>query len=285
MNPRNDQHDQPDQPDRPHPNKPRFAPRRANKPPPKPRFEKPDLKPATTTLWDYPSQHYGTGHGNAQQGRAAYTGATPSWVIWQLIDRYTKPGDTVVDPMCGSGTTIDVANDTNRNPKGFDLRPTRPDITQANARKLPLPDACADLVFIDPPYSTHVDYSDDARCIGKLDALPDTDDGGRAYYESMHDTLAECVRVLKPAGYLAIYVSDSWKKRRGRGPDAPPGVFAPIGFELFAMVAQALEPVDHVAVVRHNAKLDKGNWHKAAEEQGYMLRGFNHLMIFHKPTD
>lgn len=44
----------------------------------------------------------------------------------------------VVDPMCGSGTTIDVAKELNRNVAGFDINITRPDIIESDARKLPL---------------------------------------------------------------------------------------------------------------------------------------------------
>ncbi len=33
-----------------------------------------------------------------------------------------------VDPFCGSGTTLDVAKETERNARGFDLAPSRPDI-------------------------------------------------------------------------------------------------------------------------------------------------------------
>ena len=34
--------------------------------------------------------------------------------------------------------------------------------------------------------------------------------------------------------------------------------------------------------MRHNAKLGKNNWHKAAEEGNYFLRGFNYLFIMKK---
>jgi DNA modification methylase len=244
----------------------------------------------TTTLWEYPSQHYdvfeapaGGGRGrlvSAMQGDRGYVGATPSWVVWQCLQRYTREGDTVVDPMCGSGTTLDVCADLGRKGVGFDLAPRRPDIRQADARKLPLPDASADFVFIDPPYSTHVDYSDDERCIGKLDAAGPDD--GRAYYKAMDGVIAEIDRVLRPRRYMALYVSDSWRKREKGDPGQGTGVFMPIGFELFALLRRRFRPVDIVAVVRHNAKLEKGHWHKAAREGNYFMRGFNYLFLMKK---
>lgn len=252
---------------------------------PRTKFEKPPLRLLTTTLWEYPSQHYG----DEEQGDKRYIGATPSWVIWQLLSRYTREGDLVVDPMAGSGTTLDVARDLNRRALGYDLAASperRKDVFRADARKLPIEDAKADFVFIDPPYSTHVEYSDDPACIGKLDAA----DPGRAYYSAMERVFREAHRALKNRRYLAVYVSDSWKKRkgtdgpdRGRGPGAkPPPSFMPIGFELFDILRTMFTPVDIVCVVRHNAKLKKGNWRKAAEDGNFFLRGFNYCMIMKK---
>ena len=247
------------------------------------RTARPTLRVMTTTLWEYPSQHYDSAGGERMQGDRAYVGATPSWVVWQCLMRYTRESDLVVDPMVGSGTTIDVARDLRRRALGYDLAPAREDIIRADARELPLEAGVADFVFVDPPYSTHVDYSDDPRCIGRLDASPVAEnDFGRAYYEAMGTVIAEMHRVLRPKRYAALYVCDSWRKR-GRG-DAGrgTGVFMPIGFELFAMLRERFTPVDIVCVVRHNQKLQRGNWHKAAEEGNFFLRGFNYLFIVRK---
>lgn len=264
---------------------------------------RPPIRVMTTTLWEYPSQHYDS-QGKTTKGRPVgasrstmqgdkdYVGATPSWVIWQLLQRYTREGDTVMDPMVGSGTTIDVCKDIGRTPIGFDLAPSRPDIRQCDARELDLDNESVDFVFLDPPYSTHVDYSDDRRCIGKLDAGATSERPrrgadeppevmGEAYYEAMEEVIAECHRVMRNRRYLGLYVSDSFKKQKGmKG-----GLFMPIGFELFSIMRDYFKPVDIITVVRHNAKLKRGNWHKAAEEQNFFLRGFNYLFIMKKEDD
>jgi DNA modification methylase len=244
-----------------------------------PRFRKPPLRVFTTTLWEYPSQHY-EGTSSSMQGDKDYAGATPSWVIWQLLTRYTRNNDLVVDPMCGSGTTIDVARDLERRALGYDLTPRRPDIFKADARQIPVEDAKADFVFIDPPYSTHIEYSTDPADIGRLDA--GGADGGRAYYDAMATVLHEARRVLKDRRYLGVYVSDSWRKRKGGEPGSGAGIFMPIGFELFSILRGLFKPVDIICVVRHNAKLRRGNWHKAAEEGNFYLRGFNYLLVAKK---
>ncbi len=234
----------------------------------------------TTTLWEYPSQHYLSATTGKEVGVAGkdYTGATPSWIIWQLLTRYTRENDLVVDPMAGSGTTLEVARDLGRRGIGYDVAPTelrgtRSDVFNADARKMPLEDAKADFIFIDPPYSTHVDYGPDPRDIGKLSA--GGEDDGTAYYAAMRQVITECHRVLKDRRYFALYVSDSYKKGRP---------FMPIGFELFQMMREKFVPVDIITVVRQNAKLSRGNWHKAAEEGNYFLRGFNYLFVMKKQT-
>jgi DNA modification methylase len=227
-------------------------------------YKKPPLRIQPTTLWDYPSQHYGEG----VQGDPKYKGATPSYIVWNLLQRYTKKGDLVIDPCAGSGTTLDVARDLGRRALGYDVHPTRKDIFRVDARKLP-PELTgkADFVFIDPPYSTHLDYGPDPRDIGKLDAA----DG--KYYDAMEQVTAEIQRVLKPGGHMGLYVSDSYVKGKG---------FYPIGFDLFQILRKHLEPVDIVSVVRHNKTLEMGNYRKAAEEGNFFLRGFNYLFVMRK---
>ena len=226
-------------------------------------WQRPELKVQTTTFWEYPSQHYGLG----EQGSKHYEGATPSWVIWNLLKRYTRKGDTVLDPLCGSGTTLDVCADLGRTGLGFDLAPFRPDIKQSDARDLPIKKETVDFVFLDPPYSTHIVYSDHKNCIGKLDARDSL------YFEAMDRVFKEAFRVLRNRRYLAVYISDSFKKGKP---------FLPLGFELFALLRKHFKPVDVICVRRHNQKLKLGNWHKAAIEGNFFLRGFNYLLIFKK---
>ena len=63
------------------------------------RFErpkKPALRVQTTTLWEYPSQHYGEG----MQGDQRYVGATPSYVIWNVGTRFQDLTSPIVVSNC-----------------------------------------------------------------------------------------------------------------------------------------------------------------------------------------
>jgi adenine-specific DNA-methyltransferase len=231
------------------------------------KFSKPPLRLLPTTLWDYPSQHYGS----EVQGDPNYRGATPSYIIWNLLKRYTKEKELVVDPCAGSGTTLDVARDLNRKALGYDVHPTRKDIFRVDARKLP-PELSGkvDFVFIDPPYSTHLDYGPDPRDIGKLSA------SSGEYYSAMEIVIDEIHRILKPDRHMGLYVSDSYEHKKGGG------AFHPLGFELFDRLRKKFEPVDIISVVRHNKNLEMGNFRRAAEEGNFFLRGFNYLFVMRK---
>ncbi|TAL33945.1 MAG: DNA methylase [Spirochaetes bacterium] len=224
---------------------------------------KPPLRIQTTTFWDYPSQNYGKG----TQGSQDYIGATPSYIIWNLLKRYTREGNLVIDPMCGSGTTLDVCGDTGRIGQGFDINPIRDDIERADARSLPVADGRADFVFVDPPYGDNIEYSDCPECIGRLSATSGD------YFDAMEMVIHEMWRVLRPDRFMALYVCDYFNKKHG---------FVPIGFHLFEMMSRLFVPVDIVSVMRHNKSLKMGNFHKAAEEGNFYLRGFNYLFIMRK---
>lgn len=225
--------------------------------------EEPRLQ--TTTLWYHPTQQYG----REIHGDPRYEGRTPVYVAWNLIERYTRPGDRVLDPFAGGGTAVSVARSLGRVGLGCDLAAgiaaEAEGTVRADARVLPIRDDSIDFVFMDPPYSTHVEYSLDERCIGKLDAFEPE------YFEAMEAVFAEVARTLRERRYLAVYVSDTFRKKRG---------FVGIGAEFYHMLSKRFRPVDHVAVVRGNRKLEKPRFHKTAAEQNFFLRGFNHLLIF-----
>jgi DNA modification methylase len=220
----------------------------------------------TTTLWYHPSGRYG----EEPMGASAYAGATPSWVIWNLLVRYTRENDLVIDPFAGGGTTLDVARSLGRRALGYDIAPSRPDVFRADARELPLEDGKADFVFMDPPYSTHIEYSGASECIGELSAFEP------AYFEAMDRVFEEVERVLRDRRYLAVLVGDSFQKKRG---------FVGIGAKLYGMLERRFRAVDHVVVVRGNRKLEKPHYHRAAAEGNFFLRGFLHLLLFKKERE
>ena len=45
----------------------------------------------------------------------------PVAVLKRLIEIFTDPGDVVIDPCCGSGTTLRAAYELGRNAYGFEI--------------------------------------------------------------------------------------------------------------------------------------------------------------------
>jgi DNA modification methylase len=225
--------------------------------------KKTELILESTTLWDFPTQNYGA----KPHGDNKFNGVTPAFVIWNLLQRYTKPGDLVVDPMAGSGTTIDVAKELGRKVIGYDIAPYRRDIIQNDARKIPLKDNSVDFVFIDSPYSDNVKYSDHPKCIGKI---PCTDE---RFFRELEKVSKEIYRILKPSKYMAWLIGDHWRKNTG---------YIPVGFKVYEMLSKYFEPIDVICVVRRNQTSNTGIWHKRAREFNFYLRGFKYLLVMQK---
>lgn len=221
-----------------------------------------ELKIETTTLWDFPTQNYG----NIPHGDNKYPGVTPAFIIWNLIQRYTEENDVVIDPMCGSGTTIDVCKEENRRVLGFDIVPFRDDIIQADARNLPLKDEIADFIFIDSPYSDNVNYNDHPDNIGHLSCESDE------FFIELEKVTIELFRILKPTKFLAWVIGDQAKNN----------TFTPVGFKMYNILTKHFKPVDVICVVRHNQRSNTKIWHDRAKKYNFFLRGFKHLIIVKK---
>ena len=224
--------------------------------------EKPRLE--STTLWDYPRQSYG----KTQKGSNKYAGVTPAFAIYNMVKRYTEPGDLVLDPMAGSGTTLDVCKEEGRGCKAFDVNPVRPEIVQNDARKIPLPDESVDMVFIDSPYGDNSDYNDQPANIGKISA--ETDE----FYDELEKVMAECRRVMNPGKVIGWVIGDQWVKKK----------FTPVGFRIYGQLAKKFDTVDIVCVARRGQTSNSGIWHNRALRFNFYLRGFKYLFLMSKPA-
>lgn len=221
-----------------------------------------DLEPYT--LWDFPDQ----GAGATRFGDASFNGVTPALCALNLVRRYTRPGDLVVDPMAGSGTIADVARSLGRRAVSLDIAPRRRDIVRADARQWPLPPSAATLVVIDSPYSDNLVYSADPRCLGRISCRD-----GR-FYREMARVALEAFRVLRPGGILAWIISDEYKG----------GVYTPVGFRLQTLLASRFEFLDTVVLVRHNDRSASPMWEHRARRFNFLLRGFKFLFLMRRPA-
>jgi len=227
----------------------------------KPEEELPML--AATTLWDFPRQNYG----KTKKGNNKYAGVTPALLIWNLIWRYTEIGDLVVDPMCGSGTTLDVCKEEGRKAICYDIAPVRPDIKQNDARKIPLASDSVDMVFIDSPYGDNIRYNEHPDSIGKISSETEL------FYDELEKVISESHRILKTGKVLGWLIGDQWVKKK----------FTPVGFNLYQRLTKYFETVDIICISRRGQSSHTGLWYNRARRFNFYLRGFKYLFIMRKP--
>jgi modification methylase len=155
----------------------------------------------------------------------------------QAIAAYTQPGELVLDPMCGIGTTLVEAIHLRRHAIGVELEARwatlaaanldharrhgatgRATVITADARQLPNliePDIVGQvaLVLTSPPYGRSVHGQVTARPghgVAKFDHTYSNDPAnlGRvnqpALLEALHEILAGCHQLLRPGGLLVL---------------------------------------------------------------------------------
>lgn len=227
------------------------------------REEIPQLQ--ATTLWDFPRQSYG----KTPKGDNKYAGVTPAELIWNLVWRYTEPGDLVVDPMCGSGTTLDVCKEEGRRAICYDVSPPngRKDIAKNDARKIPLTSDTVDLVFVDSPYGDNIRYNNEPANIGNISSE------SKLFYDELEKVMVECNRILKNGKVLGWLIGDQWVKKS----------FTPVGFEVYNRLSKHFDTVDVICIARRGQYSHTGPWFNRARRFNFYLRGFKYLFIMRKP--
>jgi DNA modification methylase len=145
-----------------------------------------------------------------------HPGRIPGELIAHVLYFFTGPGAMVIDPMVGSGTTLDVCLAMGRKCYGFDIdaRHERPDVIAHNISKDGWHERIkkADLIFWDPPYFNKMDNStigEDGYIEGSISKLPRED-----YLNFFSVRLAEARKLVKKGARLAFLMSD-WDDDKG----------------------------------------------------------------------
>jgi len=201
-------------------------------------------------------------------GLEDYPGRMPGQVVMNLLHYFTEPGDLVVDPFAGSGTTLDVCHFMGRRCVAFDLNPVRSDIKQNDVMKgIPLESNSADFVLLDPPYSTMKkgDYTNNLSDLSNMSV--------EEYFKAMRKVFLESKRILKEGKHCAFIASSL--KLNGSFIDIPIACYR-------IAVEEGLKPVEHIAVPYGGNEESVGEWVKIAKEKKLLLRGFRNLIVFKK---
>ncbi len=247
-----------------------------------------DFKLQATTVWSFPSRGAWATHD------PSYRGNWSPYIPRNLILKYTKPGDLVLDQMCGGGTTLVEAKLLGRDAIGVDINPDavattldrldlgplleppwreftdRPPRVRAfvgDARRLDaVADDSVDLVATHPPYAYIIPYSRE-RLAGDLSAVHSVDD----YSRDMADVARESFRVLKPGRHCAVLIGDARKHKHQ----------IPISFRVFqAFLDSGFVLREHVIKIQHHMQTTREVWQKGKRD--FLLLFHENLFIFRK---
>ncbi|MEM2906400.1 MAG: DNA methyltransferase [Candidatus Bathyarchaeia archaeon] len=185
-----------------------------------------DYRLEDSTVWSFPNR------GDWATHTGEYRGNWSPYIPRNLILRYTKPGELVLDQMMGSGTTLVECKLLSRESVGVDINPAAVVLARdrlnfslpprgagdatptcevktyiGDARNLDLVrDDSVDLVATHPPYAGIVAYSRGA-VEGDLSDLSIDE-----YVKEMRVVAEEAYRVLKPGRRCAILIGDTRRR-------------------------------------------------------------------------
>ncbi|MEM5871738.1 MAG: DNA methyltransferase [Candidatus Aenigmatarchaeota archaeon] len=240
----------------------------------------------TTTVWSFPERgKWATHYLNAK-----YRGNWAPQVARNLILRYSKENDIVLDAFVGSGTTLIECKLTNRYGIGVDINKEALLLTidrlnfdslskfieqktfLGDARNLNLiKDESIDLIATHPPYASIISYTKNSnnKQEGDLSKVHSIQE----FCEEMKKVAKEFFRVLKPGKYCAILIGDTRRHKHQ----------VPISFGVmrsFLDVGFVLK--EHIIKVQHHTKTAP-LWKKSSIKNNFLLLAHENLFVFRKP--
>jgi len=242
-----------------------------------------DFLQESFTVWSFPDRgKWATHYLNTK-----YRGNWSPYVPRNLILRYTKEGDTILDQMVGSGTTLIECKLLGRNGIGVDINPdaimlARDRLKFNTLAKLPkseiktfvgdarnlnlVEDESVDLITTHPPYAGIISYTNN-KLENDLSSLKKID----KFMDEMQIVVKECFRVLKPGKHCAILIGDTRKHQH----------YIPIADRVMqAFLDTGFILRENIIKLQHNTKTTREKW--KGKYLFYKI-GHENLFVFRKP--
>ncbi len=246
-----------------------------------------DYRLEKQTVWSFPDR------GDWATHNGGYRGNWSPYIPRNLILKYTRSGEMVLDQMVGSGTTLVECKLLGRNAIGIDISKDAIMVAQdrlnfsfssldsdnhanvrietyvGDARKLNLiAPSSIDLIATHPPYAGIIPYSD-GGVPGELSSL-----AFEAYLTEMGRVAEEAFRVLKPGKICAVLIGDTRKHLH----------YIPISVRVLEVfLAPGFLLKEDVIKLQHNTQTTREKWRGNSYE--FYKIAHEHLYIFRKPND
>jgi ParB family transcriptional regulator, chromosome partitioning protein len=183
-----------------------------------------------------------------------HPGQIPGQIAMNVLYYYTKPGDMVIDPMAGGGSTIDACKIMGRKCLAYDIKPMREDIKEWDATTKSFPEEArgCNLVFLDPPYGFLMkkEYSEQS-----ISSLPID-----KFLEAMEKIIKASYEVLAPNGHIALVMSGLTDENFEYFIDLPAdciNIFKAVGFKQHQRIGVPIPPAVKSALDVHHFKKKK----------------------------
>ena len=231
----------------------------------------------TNTVWSFPDRGKWATHD------AKYRGNWSPYIPRNIILRYSKENDIVLDQFVGSGTTLVETRLLNRRGIGVDINPTalkraeahvsfekentgEAKLYQGDARNLQfLPNDYIDLIATHPPYANIIKYSEDIEEDLSHLNVPN-------FLNEMRKVADESYRVLKNDKFCAILIGDTRQK----------GNIIPLGFSVMEVFKEAGFKLKEIIIKeQHNCKAT-GFWKTNSAKYNFLLIAHEYLFVFRK---
>lgn len=231
-----------------------------------------------TTVWSFPKR------GNWATHDAKWRGNWSPYIPRNILLRYSKEGDLVLDQFAGGGTTLVEAKLLNRNIIGVDINEIALErckekinfdyekakgkvyLKKGDARELNfILNESIDLICTHPPYANIISYSENISEDLSRMKVPE-------FLEEMKKVASECYRVLKKDKFCAILMGDTRQK----------GHMIPMSFEVMRIFENAGFKLKELIIKeQHNCRAT-GCWKTNSIKYNFLLIGHEYLFIFKK---
>lgn len=230
-----------------------------------------------TSIWSFPDR------GNWATHNASYRGNWSPYIPRNIIKRYSKPGDVVLDTFVGSGTTLIEAKLLERKSIGVDINPValsiskknlffegsnvyEPQLIEGDARNLGfISSNSIDLICTHPPYANIIEYSQ--GIVGDISLCEISE-----FLENMQSVSDELFRVLKVGKYCAFLIGDM---RRDRN-------VIPLGFKTLQIFQKSGFVLKEIVIKEQHNCISSSKWMEKSKRYNFLLLAHEYLFILQK---